>query len=468
MLAFPALQFAFLKITQPNDDNITKLPSSPDPARFGASPLRVSTHSLRLLLSLKATREVPLSRDCIPLRFKSSAPHHTTDLTLFTLDGGMAQILKQYQHLVRYAHWAYMNDDGAEFRSAATDLSGEVKYRKLVIVTPFFKNKLKALTPNTHVHLGIRNGDTLVLAFRGTDFPFTIENIANPKRWWGFWGNVWTDFAFRITQIGWLPDENSPVLVHDGFLAAFNNLVDDDRLHSSVLHLCGNRPPTKIEVCGHSLGGALATLCALWCRTRWPDAKVTCVTLGSPRVGNDAFRRRFRGSNILYYRLMVEGDPIPTVPDRFTQAVPGKLPASSPNWTVDDKRYHHVGIPILLHEAGASVLNSVDYGVERPDIEAEEEAPALPWAFKFPYEMGGFLAYWALRGIQMVPGIWQYHDPAGYETVVQRILEQSSGEVKSAPPWSDKVRLTVKLGPGDCSHNLMLPGNNIGFGHKRN
>jgi hypothetical protein len=190
-----------------------------------------------------------------------SPTRHSSQLTF--LDGSMAQILKQYQHLVRYADWAYMNDDGAEFRSTAADLSGDVRYRKLQIVTPFFKDKLKALTPNTHVHLGIRNGDTLVLAFRGTDFPFTIENLLNPKRWWGFWGNVWTDFAFRTTQIRWLSEENSPVLVHDGFLSAFDNLLVDDRLRSSILHLCGDRPPTKIEVCGHSLGGALATLCAL-------------------------------------------------------------------------------------------------------------------------------------------------------------------------------------------------------------
>jgi hypothetical protein len=345
----------------------------------------------------------------------------------------MAQILKRYQHLVRYAHWAYMNDDGAEFRSAATDLHGDVRYRKLVIVTPFFKDALKVLTPNTHVHLGIRGRDTLVLAFRGTDFPFTIENLVNPKRWWGFWGNVWTDVAFRMTQISWLPAGHSPVLVHEGFLAAFNNLVEgDDRLSYSISHLLNNNAPKKIEVCGHSLGAALAVLCALWCRTQWPEAEITCLTLGSPRVGNAAFCQHFNNSNILNYRLEMEGDPIPTVPDRFTQALPGKLPASHPNWTADDWRYHHVGIPILLHEAGARLLNSVDYDVERPDIEAEEEAPPLPLAFKVPYEFGGFLAYWALRGVRMAPAIWQYHDPAGYETVVQRILEQTPGEANSA------------------------------------
>jgi hypothetical protein len=342
----------------------------------------------------------------------------------------MAHILRQYQHLIRYAHWAYMNDDGAEFRSAATDLHGDVRYRKLKIVTPFLKDMWRIVTPNTHVHLGIRNRNTLVLAFRGTDLPLTTENLVNPKRWWGFWGNVWTDMAFRMTQIQWLPDEKSPVLVHEGFLDAFNNLLEDDRLPSSILHLMGGKPPSKIEICGHSLGGALAALCALWCKTWWPGADVTCVTLGAPRVGNTAFCKRFRDSKIHCYRLVLGGDPVPTIPDRFSQAVPGKLPASNPNWTADDRRYRHVGIPLLLHEAGAGALNnSVEFDVEREDIEAEEKASELPWGMLIPYEMGGFLAYWALRGMRMAVAAWQDHDPHGYETVVQRILEQSNVEI---------------------------------------
>ncbi|KAL2137598.1 hypothetical protein VTI28DRAFT_8930 [Corynascus sepedonium] len=321
----------------------------------------------------------------------------------------MAQVLKRYQH------------------SSAADLHGDVKYRKLEIVTPFFKDTLKSLTPNTHVHLGIRGNDTLVLAFRGTDFPFTLENLVNPKRWWGFWGNVWTNLAFRMTRIGWLPEDQSPVLVHEGFLHAFNSLAvgEESRLRPNILQLLGGNAPTKIEVCGHSLGAALTVLCALWCRTQWPDVDITCVTLGSPRVGNAAFYRHFNASKVLLYRLEVDGDPIPTIPDRFTQAFPVKMPASRPDYTIDDTRYHHVGVPVLLHESGARILNSVDYDVERPDIEAEDEAPDLPAAIRVPYECGGFLAYWALRGIRMAPGIWQYHDPAGYEAVVQRIVEQS-------------------------------------------
>ncbi|KAL2257431.1 hypothetical protein VTK26DRAFT_180 [Humicola hyalothermophila] len=356
----------------------------------------------------------------------------------------MAKVLRGIQHLVRYAHWSYMNDDGAEFRSAAADLHGEVRYRKLEIVTPFFKHHLRLLTPNTHVHLGLRGNDnTLVLAFRGTDFPFTVEQFVNPRRWWGFWGNVWTDVAFHMNRISWLPPD-SEILVHEGFLAAFNNLLDDDRLRMCMLHLLGRSEvgvePSKIEVCGHSLGAALATLCALWCKIQWPNAKVTCVTVGSPRVGNEALVDEFSKLHITCFRLLLDNDPIPTVPDRFTQALPGKVFRGDPRTTVD-RKYRHVGVPILLH-AGKGVgvnLSWVELGVERPDIAAEEEACPLPWPFTAAFWIGGFAPYWALRGARMAPGVFLYHDPAWYSTVVQRVLERAGGETNTQAPLHESV-----------------------------
>lgn len=92
-----------------------------------------------------------------------------------------------------------MNDDGAEFRSTAIDLTGDVQYRKLGIVTPFFKDKLKVLTPN-----GIRNGDTVVLAFRGTDFPFTVENLVSLST------------SFLLTMRGGAPSRARVVMRADG------------------------------------------------------------------------------------------------------------------------------------------------------------------------------------------------------------------------------------------------------------
>jgi predicted lipase len=88
------------------------------------------------------------------------------------------------------------------------------------------------------------------------------------------------------------PEQKSPVPVHEGFLEAFDNLLEDDRLPSSILGLLGDKPPTKIEVRGHSLGGALAAIYALWRKTQWLEDS------GAPRVGNTAFCERVLDSNI--------------------------------------------------------------------------------------------------------------------------------------------------------------------------
>ena len=49
----------------------------------------------------------------------------------------------------------------------------------------------------------------------------------------------------------------------------------------------------KVLVCGHSLGGALASLCALDLKSGNPKMDVTCVTWGSPRVGGRAWAKLF-------------------------------------------------------------------------------------------------------------------------------------------------------------------------------
>ena len=49
----------------------------------------------------------------------------------------------------------------------------------------------------------------------------------------------------------------------------------------------------KIIVGGHSLGGALATLCAIDLQYNHPELNIQCVTLGSPRVGNWWFYKSY-------------------------------------------------------------------------------------------------------------------------------------------------------------------------------
>lgn len=45
----------------------------------------------------------------------------------------------------------------------------------------------------------------------------------------------------------------------------------------------------RVLVTGHSLGGALAMLCALDVARKWHGVDLSCYTFGAPRVGNPIF-----------------------------------------------------------------------------------------------------------------------------------------------------------------------------------
>jgi predicted lipase len=72
---------------------------------------------------------------------------------------------------------------------------------------------------------------------------------------------------------------------------------------------------TKVLLTGHSLGGALATLCAADIAQRYLTVSVVCYPLNTPRVGDQKFvniLRTFSNLNIL--RVNTYGDIVPCVP----------------------------------------------------------------------------------------------------------------------------------------------------------
>jgi pimeloyl-ACP methyl ester carboxylesterase len=77
-------------------------------------------------------------------------------------------------------------------------------------------------------------------------------------------------------------------------------------------------PGYKTVATGHSLGGALATLCALELKKLVPAASVSLYTYGIPRVGDQTFATFIEsslGSNS--YRVTHLNDPVPRLPGRL-------------------------------------------------------------------------------------------------------------------------------------------------------
>ena len=65
---------------------------------------------------------------------------------------------------------------------------------------------------------------------------------------------------------------------------------------------------------GHSMGGAIATLCAFDLGTRLGPSNVMCSTFGCPRIGNTAFHRNYESLGMPTWRFANSHDPVTHLP----------------------------------------------------------------------------------------------------------------------------------------------------------
>lgn len=147
----------------------------------------------------------------------------------------------------------------------------------------------------------------------------------------------WTDWVRTNADVTMspLPDAwgltGSPK-VHRGFLKAYLSVRAKvwNLLQDFILRTGGAR---KIVVCGHSLGGALATMAALDIAARLdPEdaAKLCCVTFGAPQVGDGLFAEKFNAFVPLSLRVAAVYDPVPKFFSSQMANVKGYVPIASP------------------------------------------------------------------------------------------------------------------------------------------
>eukprot|EP00049_Salpingoeca_infusionum_P017774 m.354300 g.354300 ORF g.354300 m.354300 type:complete len:321 (+) comp16974_c0_seq1:132-1094(+) len=109
------------------------------------------------------------------------------------------------------------------------------------------------------------------------------------------------------------PGAASDVEVHTGFLDSY--LAIQSELIQRVNATIASEPDVEILVAGHSLGAAIAAICALDLNILHPTIPINLYTFGLPRVGNAQFVQFFKAQNIQnYYRFVHNKDIVPHLP----------------------------------------------------------------------------------------------------------------------------------------------------------
>ncbi|KRW99527.1 hypothetical protein PPERSA_03997 [Pseudocohnilembus persalinus] len=151
---------------------------------------------------------------------------------------------------------------------------------------------VKNLAHGSQLYLGFdADANAIVIAFRGS------QNIQN-----------WIDnLDYKKTEYDFCND----CMVHKGFYKAWQAVSDE--VMSTYRSLKSSHSGAKTYVTGHSLGGAIATLCALELRQAGFQVDNFYV-FGCPRVGNQQFAEY--GAQQLPYEVEVVHykDPVPHVP----------------------------------------------------------------------------------------------------------------------------------------------------------
>lgn len=161
----------------------------------------------------------------------------------------------------------------------------------------------------------IDSPEYLIVSFRGTD-PAGVDSI---------WNDVATDLRARGER--WMYDgtfDGNKAIgalkfqVHQGFGKAFDSIRNE--LRDALNKATAGQPGKTIFVTGHSLGAALATLCACYIRSHpaLSSHPVQLYTFASPRVGTKPFAEHYwKDPKLTYYRMANFLDTITIIPSKY-------------------------------------------------------------------------------------------------------------------------------------------------------
>lgn len=167
--------------------------------------------------------------------------------------------------------------------------------------------------PKTDTQCAILPGETATtIVFRGSESSEDWETDFNTKLERAqFDQNVIRELIVQPQQkiYPYTGSSQSGALMHTGFVTAY--FAVRDQIHDYIK----NNPVSSVIVTGHSLGGALATLCAVDVQYNFSDrVTIEAYTFGAPSVGNDGFRDSYNQRVPNSYRIVHGMDLVPELP----------------------------------------------------------------------------------------------------------------------------------------------------------
>jgi len=159
------------------------------------------------------------------------------------------------------------------------------------------------------------NGTAVTIVFRGSDSDYDWEtNFDTAQERAEFDRKIIKDVIVeeesREQDYPYDGKNSSESLIHRGFTAAY--FAVRDQLHAYI----DRHDVTSLTVTGHSLGGALATLCAVDMQYNFADRldSIEAYTYGSPKVGNRGFSASYNQRVPDSYRIVNGVDIVPALP----------------------------------------------------------------------------------------------------------------------------------------------------------
>lgn len=182
--------------------------------------------------------------------------------------------------------------------------------------------------------------NAIIIAFRGTQ-EHSIQNWVEDL--------YWKQLDLRYPD---MPD----AMVHHGFYYAYHNTTMRPGVVNGVKRAKEIFGDMKIIVLGHSMGGAMASFCALDLTVHYNFKDVQVTTFGQPRIGNTVFAT--------YYSRLVPN----TIRVTHDHDIVPHLPPYYPHFA--RKTYHHFPREVWIYKTG---YESLVYTVDKACDESGED-----------------------------------------------------------------------------------------------